>query len=109
MYGCEIWPIPWRKERRLTVFENRVLRKIFGPRKAEVTGKWRRLHNEELHDLKFSPNNIKSGRTKWVGYVARMGDRRGEYRFFLGRPEGKRPLERPRRRWACNIKWIFRK
>jgi hypothetical protein len=89
------------------VFENRLLRRIFGPMRDEVTGEWRRLHNEELNDLYSSPNIIrviKSGRMRWEGHVARMGDRRGAYSVLVGRPEGRRPFGRPRRRWEYNIK-----
>jgi len=79
----------------LRVFENMVLRRIFGPRRDEVTGEWRRLHNEELNDLKSSPNVvrvIKSRRIRWAGHVARMGEEREVYRFLVGKPEEKRPL-----------------
>jgi len=89
------------------MFENRVLRRIFGPRRDEVTEEWGRLHNEELNDLYSSPNIvrvIKSRRMRWAGYVARMGEERGAYRAFLGKPEGRRPLGRPRRRWVDNIR-----
>jgi len=96
-----------KEERRLRVFENRVLRRIFGPKKVEVTGEWRKLHNEELNDL-YSPPNIvrmiKSRRMTWAGHVARMGERRGIYRVLVGKHEGKRPLGRPRRRWEDNNK-----
>ena len=81
--------------------------RIFGPRRDEVTGDWRRLHNEELNDLYASPNImrvIKSRRTRWAGHVARMGEERGVYRFLVGKPEGRRPLGRPRRRWVDNIR-----
>ena len=87
-------------------FENMVLRRIFGPRKDEVTGEWRRLHNEELNDLYSSPNIvqvIKSRRMRWAGHVARMGEERGVYRVLVGKPEAKRPLGIPRRRWVDNI------
>jgi hypothetical protein len=83
------------------VFEDRVLRRIFGPNKDKLTGEWRKLHNEELNDLYYSPNIfrvIKSKRMRWAGHVARMGKRRGVYRVFVGKREGKRPLGRPRRR-----------
>jgi len=82
-----------REERRLRVFEKRVLRKIFGPKRDEVTKEWRKLHNEELNDLYCSPNIvrvIKSRRMRWAGHVARMGDSRGVYRVLVGKPEGKR-------------------
>jgi len=88
------------------VFENMVLRRIFGPKKDEVTGKWWRSHNEELNDLYSSPNIvqvIKSRRMRWAGHVARMGEERGVYRVLVGKPEGRRPLGRPRRRWVDNI------
>jgi hypothetical protein len=96
-----------REECRLRVFENRVLRRIFGPKRDEVTGVWRKLHNKELYALYSSPNIIrviKSIRLRWAGHVARMGERRGAYRALVGKPEGRRPLERPRRRWEDNIK-----
>jgi hypothetical protein len=80
LYGCETWSLTVREEQRLRVFENRVLRRIFGPKRDEVTGEWRRLHNKELNDLYSSPCNhrvIKSGRMRWEGHVARMGEKRG--------------------------------
>jgi hypothetical protein len=83
------------------VFENRMLRRIFGPRRNEVTGDWRKLHNEELHNLYSSPNIIrliKSRRMRWAGHVARMGETRNAYRILVRKPEGKSPLGRPRRR-----------
>jgi hypothetical protein len=82
------------------------LRRIFGPKRDEVTGVWRKLHNEELYDL-YSPTIvrvIKSRRMRWSGHVARMGEVRGVYRVLVGKPEGNRPLGRPRRRWENNIK-----
>jgi hypothetical protein len=88
------------------VFENRVLRRIFGPNRDKATGDWRRLHNEELNDLYSSTNIIriiKSRRMRWAGRVARMGEK-GAYRVLVGRPEGRRPLGRPRHRWEDNIK-----
>jgi hypothetical protein len=107
MYWCETWCLTLREKQRLRVFENSVLRRVFGPKRNEVTGKWRRLHKEELNDLYSSPNIvrvIKSRRMRWVGHVSRMGEGRGAYRILVGRPEGRRPLERPRRRWGDNIK-----
>jgi hypothetical protein len=84
------------------VFEHRVLRRIFIPKRDEVTGEWRKLHNEELHILYSSPNiirQIKSRRLRWAGHVARVGEGRNVYKVLMGKPEGKRSLERPRRRW----------
>jgi hypothetical protein len=85
------------------VFENKVFRRIFGPKRDEVTWEWRRLHNEELNDLYSSPNIvrvIKSRRMRWAGHVACMDDERGLYRVLVGTPEGKRPMGRPKRRWV---------
>jgi len=96
-----------REERKLRVFENMVLRRIFGPRRDEVTGEWRILHNEEINDLYSSPNIvrvIKSRRMRWAGHVARMGEERGAYRVLVGKPEGRRPLGRPSYRWVDNIR-----
>jgi len=89
------------------VFENRVLRRVFGPKRDEVTGEWRKLHNEELRDFYFLPNIlrvVRSRRMRWAGHVARMGEGRGVHRFLVGKLEGKRPLGRPRRRGEDNIK-----
>jgi hypothetical protein len=89
------------------VIENRVLRRIFGPKTHEMTGGWRKLHNEELHGLYSSPSVvrvIKARRMRWVGHVAHMGEVRGAYNISVGRPEGRRPLGRPRRRWEDNMK-----
>jgi len=86
MYGCETWSLTLREEHRLRVFENRVLRRVFGPKRDEVTGEWRKLHNEDLNDLYYSLNIvrvIKSRRMRWVGHVAHMGERRGVYRVLV--------------------------
>ena len=107
LYGCEAWSLTLREERKLRVFENMVLRRIFGRRRYEVIGEWRRLHNEELNDLYSSPNIvrvIKSRRMRWAGHMARMGEERGVYRVLTGKLEGKRPLGRPRHRWVDNIR-----
>jgi hypothetical protein len=103
--GCETWSLKLRDERILTVFENRVLRRLFGPRRYEITGEWRKLHNEELNDLHSTPNIvrvIKSRRMKWAGHVERMGERR--IQGLVEKPEGKRPLGRPKPRREDNIK-----
>ena len=89
------------------MFENRVLRTVFGPKRDEVTGEWRKLHNEEPSDLYSLPNIVrvvKSRKMRWAGHVAHMGQGRGVYRVLVGKLEGKRPLGRPRRRWEDNIK-----
>jgi len=98
VYGCETWSLTLREERKLRVFENMVLRRIFGPRRDEVRGEWRRLHNEELNDLYCSPNNlrvIKWRRMRWAEHVARMSEERGVYRVLVGKP---------RRRWVDNFR-----
>jgi len=103
----DFWSLTLREERRLRVFENRVLRRVFGPKRDEVTGEWRKLHNEELSDLYSFPNivrAVKSRIMRWAGHVARMGQGRGVHRVLVGKPEGKRPLGRPRRRRKDNIK-----
>jgi hypothetical protein len=107
LYGCESWSLTLEAVHRPRVFENRVLRGIFGPKRDGVIREWRRLHNEELNDLYSSPNVIRVIRTRrmrWEGHVARMGHRRSAYRILVGRPEGRRPLGRPRHRWEDNIK-----
>jgi hypothetical protein len=89
------------------VFENRVLRRIFGPKREEVTGEWRKLYTEELNGLYSLPNIvrvIKSRELRWARQVTRMGEGRGVYRVLVGKPEGKRPLGRPRRRWEDNVR-----
>ncbi|KAJ4449920.1 hypothetical protein ANN_01327 [Periplaneta americana] len=112
LYGCETWTLTLREEReRLRVFENKVLRKLFGAKRDEVTGEWRKLHNTELHALYFSPDvirNIKSRRLRWAGHVTCMGESRNAYRVLFGRPEGKRPLGKPKRMWEDNIKMDLR-
>jgi hypothetical protein len=101
LYGWETWSLTLREEHSLRVFENKVLRRIFGP-KREEDGSWRKLHNDELHSLYSSHNIIrviKSRRMMWAVHVACMGEWRGVYRVLVGRSEVKRPLGRPRRRW----------
>jgi hypothetical protein len=110
LYGYETWSLTLGEEHRLRVFENRVLRKIFGPEREE-DGSWRKLHGDELHSLYSSSSIvrvIKSRRMRWAGLVARMGEGRGVYRVLVGRPEGKRPLGRPRRRWEDKSKMDLR-
>jgi hypothetical protein len=100
------WSLTLREEHGLRVFENRVLRRIIGPKRDEVPGDWRKLHNEELYNLYSSPNiirMIKSRRMRWAGHVAQMRMKRSGYSILMGTPEG-RPLGRPRRRWEDNIK-----
>jgi hypothetical protein len=102
LYGCETWSLTSREESRLSV-----LRRIFGRKRNEVTGEWRKLHNDELNDLYCSPNIIrviKSRRMRWAGHVERIGENRGVYRVLVEKPEGKKPLRRPRCRWEDNIK-----
>jgi hypothetical protein len=102
LYGCAALSLMLREEHRLRVFENRVLRRMFGLKRDEVTGVWRKLHNEELNGLYSSPSIvkvIKARRMRWAGHVAHMGEVRGAYNILVGRPEGRRPLGRPRRRW----------
>jgi hypothetical protein len=111
LYGCETWSLTLREESRLRVFENRAQRRVFEPNRVELTGEWRKLHNEELRDLYFLPNIVrvvKSRRMRWAGHVARMGAE-GVHRVLVGKPEGKRPLGRPRRRLEDNIKMDLQK
>jgi hypothetical protein len=96
--GVKAWSLTLREESRL---------RVFGPKRDEVTGEWRKLHNEELSDLYSLPSIVrvvKSRRMRWAGHVARMGEGSGVHRVLVGKPEGKRPLGRPRRRWEDNIK-----
>ena len=105
-YGCETWSLTLREECRLRVSENRVLTRIFGPKRDEVPEEWRKLHNEVFNDMCSSPYIvwvIKSRRMSLVGHVAFTGESRGVYMVSAGKPEGKRPLGRPRRRWEDNI------
>jgi hypothetical protein len=107
LYGCETWSLTLREEHRLRVFQNREPRRIFGPKRKGVTGGWRKLHNEEPHNLYSSPSIIrfiKSKTMRWAGHVARMGEKRNVYRLLIGNPEEKRPLGKPRRWWIDNIK-----
>jgi hypothetical protein len=111
LYGCETWSLALREEHRLRVFENRVLRRIFGPKRDKVTEEWRKLHNGELHNLYLSPDTvrqIKLRRMRWAGHVARMGEGRNVYRVLMGKSEGRRPLARPRRRWEDGIRMVLR-
>jgi hypothetical protein len=108
LYGCKTWSLTLGEEHRLRVFENRVLRRIFGHMRGEG-GSWRKLHNDELHDLYSSPNIVRVIKSRrWgAGHVACMGE--GEvYRVLVGRPKGKRPLGRPRHKWEDNIKMNLR-
>jgi hypothetical protein len=107
LYGREIWCLTLREEHRLRVFENKVLRRIFGQKRVEVTGEWRKLHTEELHNLYSSPNiirTIKSRRMRWAGYLARIGKKRNPYRISVRKRGRKRPLRRPKRKWVNNTK-----
>jgi hypothetical protein len=100
-----------REEHRMRVFENRVLRRIFGPKRDEVTGEWRKVHNEELHNLYLSPDiirQVKSRRMRCVEHVACMGEERKVYKVLVGKPEGKRPLGRQRHRWEDGIRMDLR-
>jgi hypothetical protein len=107
LYGCENWSLTLREECRVRVFDNSVLRWIFGPKRDEVTGEWRRLHKQEFYALYSSPSIIrvmKSRKLKWAGHVACIGERTGAYRALVGKPEGRRPLGRTRSRCEDNIK-----
>jgi hypothetical protein len=107
LYGCETWSLTIREEHRLRVFENEVLRRRFGPKRDEVTGGWRKLHNEELPNLYSSPSIIriiKSRRMRCIRACSPNGEKRNAYRLLAGKPEGKRPLGKPRRRWVDSIK-----
>jgi hypothetical protein len=109
MYGCETWSLTLREEHRLRVFENRVLRRIFRPNRDEVTGEWRKLHNEQLHNLYLTPNfirQIKRRRIRWATHVARMREARKLYKVLVGKLEGGRPLGRSKEQmggWDQNV------
>jgi hypothetical protein len=110
LYGCETWSVTLREEHRLRVFENRVLRRIFGPKRDEVTGEWRKLHSEELHDLYSSPDiimQIKSRRMRWAGHVARMGEGRNVYRVWWESPKEKDHLKDQSVDGRMGSKWIL--
>jgi hypothetical protein len=107
LYGCKTWSLTLREKHRPRVFDNRVLRRIFGPTRDGMVGGWRKLHNEKFHNLYCSPSiirTIKSRRMRWAGNVAGIGENRSGYRILLGETEGKRPLGRSRRRWENNSK-----
>jgi len=110
LYGCETWALTVKEERRLRLFENKELGRSFGPKRDEVTEEWKKLHTEQLNDLYSSPNIfrvIKSRRMRWMGNVARIGKGKGVCRVWMRKPEGKRPMGRPRSRWEDNIKVDF--
>ena len=112
LYGCETWSLTLREKRRLKVFENRVLRRVFGPKRDEVTGEWRKLHNEGHNDLYSLPNIVrvvKSRRMRWAGHVARMGEGRGVHRVLVGKSEGKNQWGNPDVDGRIILRWIFRK
>jgi len=111
-YVCETWSLALSEERRQSLSKNRVLRRIFGPKRNEETEEWRKLHNEEFNDLYTSPNIVRAIESKkkmrWTVQVEHMGERRGVQKVLVGKPEGKRPLGRFRRRWKDNIKMALR-
>jgi hypothetical protein len=112
LYGCETLSLTLREEHGLRVFENRVLRRIFGPKRDEVMGGWRKLQNEELHNLYCSPSVIRmiiSRGMRWTGHVERMGEKRGRYRILVGKPEGKRSLGRLDVNGMIILRWILEK
>jgi hypothetical protein len=107
LYGCETWSLILREERRLRIFENRLLRRTFGLKRDEIMREWGKLHIEELNDLYFLPNIVrvlKSRRIRWAGHVVCMEEKRGIYRVLMGKLKEKRPLERARCRWEYDIK-----
>jgi hypothetical protein len=107
LYGCETWSLTSREGHRLRVLENRVLRRLFRSKRDKVTEEWRKLHNEELYNLHYSPKIvrvIKWRKINWAGYAARMGKRRGASTVLVGKHEGKKSVGKPRRRWEDNTK-----
>jgi hypothetical protein len=112
LYGCETWSLPLREEHGLEVFENRVLRRIFGPKRDEVTGEWRKLHNEELRDLNPSPSTIriiKSRRMRWTEHVARIGEKKIAYRLLWeSQKERDRQEDQDVGGWII-LEWILEK
>jgi hypothetical protein len=111
LYVHETWTLSLREEHRLKVFENKVLRRIFGPKRDEIIGSWRQLYNEELHNLYDSSDIIrinKSTKMRLVGHTARTGEKSNTYRVLVGKTKRKRPLGRPRHRWQDNIKMYLR-
>jgi hypothetical protein len=112
LYGCETWCLTFREECRLRVYENKVLSRIFGPKRDEVTGDWRRLHNKELYALYSSPNIIrviKSRSLRWTGHLARMGKRKDAYRVLMGKPKGRNHLKDPGVDGRIILKRIFKR
>jgi hypothetical protein len=106
LYGCETWSVTSRKQHGLSVFENRVLRRLFGPKRDEITGEWRKFYCEDLHNLYLSPDiirQIKARRMRWAGHEARMGEGRNVYRVLVGKPEG-----RLRHKWEDGIRMDLR-
>jgi hypothetical protein len=111
LYGCETCPLTLSEEHRLRVFQKRVLRKLFGSKRNEVTGGWEKLHNELLHKFYYSPiiiRMIESRRMRWIERAVRIGEKTNAYRILVGKPEGKRPLGRPKLRWVDNVKMDLR-
>jgi hypothetical protein len=110
LYGCETWSVTLREEHRLRVFENRVLRRIFGPERDKVTGEWRKLHNGELHNLYSSPDiirQLKSRRMRWAGHVASMGEGRNVYRVSVGKPKERDHLKDQGIDGRMALEWIL--
>jgi hypothetical protein len=106
LYGCETWSLTLREEHRLRMYENMILRRKFGPKRVEMTGERRKLHNEELHNLYSFPDirQVKSRRMRWAGHVECMGEEGKMYKVLVGKPEGRRPLGTPRRRWEDGVR-----